>query len=165
MMRAEDLKGWLRRTEEEGEEEEEEEEATRTEGLEGTSNTWHLLVQLIRHIWDTGEIPSQMLLTVTILIPKGNSGDFSGISLLEVVWKVIKKIIGARFKCVPLHDALHGFRPGRGCGTGIMKVKLVAQLGSLEQCLFWCLPGFHEGLRCNGSRQISQDSARVRIAL
>ena len=51
------------------------------------------------------------------MIPKGNSGDFHGINLLEVVWKVIKKIIGARLKCVPLYDALHGFRPGRGYGT------------------------------------------------
>ena len=34
-------------------------------------------------------------------------------------------------KCVPLHDALHGFRLGRGCSAAIMEKKLAAQLGSL----------------------------------
>ena len=104
--------------------------------LEGAGDTWRLLVRLIQHIWDTGEILPQMLLTVIVLILRGNSGDFSGMGLLEVVWKVIKKIINARLKCVLLHVVLHGFRPGHGCGTGIMEVKLAAQLGSLEQCPF-----------------------------
>ena len=92
---------------------------------------------MVRHIWNTGEIPARMLLTIVVLIPKGNSGDFRGIGLLEVVWKVVERIIDARLKCVPLHDALHGFRKGRGCGTGIMEVKLAQQLGSLEQCPFY----------------------------
>ena len=74
----------------------------------------------MQHIWDTGEIPAQMLLTIIVLIPKGNSGDFRGIGLLEVIWKVIEKVIDTRLKCVPLHDALHGFRPGRGCSTAII---------------------------------------------
>ena len=51
-----------------------------------------MLVRLIRHIWDTGEIPAQMLLTVVVLIPKGTSGDFRGIGLLEVVWNVVERI-------------------------------------------------------------------------
>ena len=68
-----------------------------------------------------------------MLTPKENSGDFHGIGLLEVAWKVIKKIIDTRLKCVNLQDALHGFQPGRGCGTEIMEVKRVAELGSLEQ--------------------------------
>ena len=59
----------------------------RTKGLEGAGNTWRLLVRLIKHIWDTGEIPPQMLFTVIMLIPKGNSGDFSEL----VVWKVVIK--------------------------------------------------------------------------
>ena len=57
--------------------------------------------------------------------------------MLEVVWKVIERVIDARLKCVPLHDALHGFRPGRSCRTGIMEVKLAQQLASLEQSPFF----------------------------
>ena len=155
MMRAEHLKAWLRRAEEE----EEEAEREGTEGLEGAGDTWRLLVRLVKHIWDTGEIPSQMLLTIIVLIPKGNSGDFRGIGLLEVVWKVIEKIIDARLKCVPLHDALHGFRPGRGCSTTIMEVKLAAQLGCLKQCPFWSLTSRagSDGRRRRWRRRVSKD--------
>ena len=78
-----------------------------------------------------------MLLTIVILIPKGNSGNFRRIGLLEVIWKVIEHVINARIKCVPLHDALHGFRPGRSCGTGIMEAKMAQQLTGFEQCPFY----------------------------
>ena len=50
---------------------------------------------------------------------------------------MIERIIDAKLKCVPLHNALHGFRPERSCGTGIMEVKLAQQLTSLEQCPFF----------------------------
>ena len=94
------------------------------------------MVWLIQHIWDTREIPTRMLLTIVALIPKGTSEDFCRIRLLEVVWKIVDRVIGVRLKCVPLHNALHGFRTGRGCSTGIMEVKLAHQLGSLEQSPF-----------------------------
>ena len=49
-----------------------------------------------------------MLLTTIMLILKGNSGDFRGIGLLDVVWKIIENIIDARLKCIiTLHDLLH----------------------------------------------------------
>ena len=75
-----------------------------------------------------------MLFTIIILIPKGNSGDFRGIGLLEVLWKIIEKILDARLQLIPLHDCLHGFRKKRGCGTGIMEAKLAQQLAFIEQC-------------------------------
>ena len=69
-----------------------------------------------------------------VLIPKGNSGDFRGIGLLEVIWKVLEKVIDARLSStIDLYDALHGFRAGRGCGTGIMEAKLAQQLAFIEQ--------------------------------
>ena len=77
-----------------------------------------------------------MLLVIVVLIPKGNSGNFCRIGLLEVVLKVIKPVISARLNCVQLHNALHGFMPECSCGTGIMEVKLAQQLASFEQCLF-----------------------------
>ena len=55
-MRAEDLKDWLR-----GAGEEEETEAEGTEGFRGRGDEWRLLVKLVQHIWETGEIPHQML--------------------------------------------------------------------------------------------------------
>ena len=81
-----------------------------------------MLPRLVQHIWDTGEIPQKMLLIIIILM---------------VIWKVIERIIYARLKCVLLHDALHGFRTGRSCSTGIMELKLAQQLAGLEQCSFF----------------------------
>ena len=87
---------------------------------------------MINQIWETGEIPCQMLWTIVVLIPKGNSGDFRGIWFLEVLWKVIEKVLDSRLSSIDLHDYLHGFRAGRGCGTGIMEAKLVQQLAYIE---------------------------------
>ena len=76
-MRAEEMRGWLRNAELE----------ETQEGYVGAGDNWRLLVQLITTIWDTGEIPRQMLWMIVVLIPKGNSGDFRGIGLLEVLWR------------------------------------------------------------------------------
>ena len=93
-----------------------------------------MLVKLVQHIWETGEIPYQMLRVIVVLIPKGSSGDYLGIGLLEVVWKSIERVVDARLSKIELHDALHGFRATRGCGTGIMEAKLVQRLVYQEQC-------------------------------
>ena len=90
-------------------------------------------MRLCEHIWLTGEIPQRMLLAVVVLIPKGTSGDFRGIGLLEVVWKLLERVLDARLSEIDLHDYLHGFRAKRGCGTGIMEAKLLQQLAFREQ--------------------------------
>ena len=87
-MRAEDLKEWLR-----GMESEERAQSKGEAGLEGAGDCWRLLVRLCQHIWRTGEIPQRMLLAIVVLIPKGSSGDFKGIGLLEVVWKLLERVL------------------------------------------------------------------------
>ena len=84
-----------------------------------------------------------MLWTIMVLIPKGNSEDFRRIGLLEVIWKVLEKVIDAQLSStIDFHDALHGFRAGRGCGTGIMEAKLAQQLAFVEQRpLYRIFPG------------------------
>ena len=74
------------------------------EGYEGAGDSWQLLLKLIRHIWDTGEIPRQMLLIIVVLIPKGNSGDYRGIELLEVIWKLVERILDERMSAIEVHD-------------------------------------------------------------
>ena len=128
-MRAEDLKEWLR-----GAEEEEKAEKEGIEGYKGRGDRWRLLLRLVENIWESGEIPRQMLRMIVVLIPKGTSGDFRGIGLLEVIWKLIERVIDERLSKIELHDCLHGFRAKRGCGTGIMEAKLVQQLAYREQC-------------------------------
>ena len=127
-MRTEDLKAWLR-----GMENEEEAAKKGESGYTGAGDRWRLLVKLCEHVWETGNIPRQMLLTMVVLTPKGNSGEFRGIGLLEVIWKLLERVLDERLSEIELHDFLHGFRAKRGCGTGIMEATLLQQLAAREQ--------------------------------
>ena len=73
---------------------EREEEAKREgeEGHEGAGDTWRLFVRLLQHVWDKGEIPRQMLLSVVVVIPKG-SNDYCGIGLLGVAGKILEVVL------------------------------------------------------------------------
>ena len=44
-----------------------------------------------------------MLWMIMVLIPKGSSGDFCGIGLLDVIWKLIE-VINERLPKIKLHD-------------------------------------------------------------
>ena len=47
--------------------------------------------------------------------PEREGGGYWGIGLVEVVWKVCATLVICRIKrSVTLHDALNGFRVGRG---------------------------------------------------
>ena len=58
----------------------------------GNGDNWRNLVSLIQIIWDTGEIPQQMVWMVVVLLPKGG-GNYRGIWLLEPFWKSIEVIM------------------------------------------------------------------------
>ena len=63
-----------------------------------------------------------------VLIPK-SVGGYRGIVLVEVIWKVCLLIMNNRIQQnINLHDALHGFRQGRGMGTATMEAKLTQKL-------------------------------------
>jgi hypothetical protein len=56
-------------------------------------------------------------------------GKYRGIAILEVVYKLVAKIIERRLSSkIKFHDAVHGYRPGRGTGTAIIETKLLMQL-------------------------------------
>ena len=68
-----------------------------------------------------------------VLIPKGK-GDYRGIGLGEVMWKVVVAIINCHFTAsITYHDFLHGFRAGRGTGTATLEAKLFQQLEALRE--------------------------------
>ena len=74
-----------------------------------------------------------MLWSTVVLLPKGN-GDYQGISLLEMSWKIIELIINWRITSkVNFRDALHGFRAKRGTGTACIEEKLPQQLSKMVQ--------------------------------
>jgi hypothetical protein len=116
-IRGEHLKGWLARAHLE----------------EGDSSNWLRLVELVQLAFRTGELPDQMAWSVMVLLPKGG-GDYRGIGLVEVIWKLIASIINARLKVtINFHDTLHGFRAGRGTGTATIEAKLCQQMATIQQ--------------------------------
>ena len=68
-----------------------------------------------------------------VLIPKGR-GDYRGIGLMEVVWKVVAVIINQRLTAsITYHEFLHGFRAGSGTGTTTLEAKLRHQLAAMME--------------------------------
>eukprot|EP00978_Attheya_sp_CCMP212_P026821 scaffold88940_cov68-Attheya_sp.AAC.2 len=65
------------------------------------------------------------------------SGNYRGIGLVEVIWKLIAIIINARLLKVTInfHDTLHlhGFRDRRGTRTATIKAKLYQQMATMQQ--------------------------------
>ena len=54
----------------------------------GDFHLWLNLVEIIQFRWDNWSISTELGLTVMLLIPKINV-DTLGISLIELVWKVV----------------------------------------------------------------------------
>ena len=53
------------------------------------------LVDIVHHMWSTGEIPQELGWTVLVLIPKGTT-DTRFVGLLETLWKVVEALIDTR---------------------------------------------------------------------
>ena len=67
-----------------------------------------------------------------VLIPKWK-GEFWGIGLVEVTWKLMTVILHRRLTTgILLQDVLHGFREGRCTGTATLEAKLVQQLAAMR---------------------------------
>ena len=68
-----------------------------------------------------------------VLIPKGEK-EYRGIGLVEVLWKVVAEILHLRLTtAITYHNALHGFRAGRGAGTATLEAKLLHQLAAMRE--------------------------------
>ena len=78
------------------------------------------LVDIVQHMWLTGDIPQELGWTVLVLIPKVTT-DTRGIGLIDTLWKMVEALIDTRIcASLQLHAFLHGFRDGRGIGTAII---------------------------------------------
>jgi Reverse transcriptase (RNA-dependent DNA polymerase) len=66
---------------------------------------------------------------ILVLIPKGVPDQYRGIALLEVIYKLVSAIFNQRISGeIQYHQAVHGFRKGRGTGTAIIEAKLRMQM-------------------------------------
>ena len=94
---------------------------------------WKKVVMIIQSAFATGDMPQDLLYGILVLIPKSTPGQFRGIALLEIMYKLISAICNSRIMThIRFDDAIHGFRPGRGTGTAIMEAKLLMQLHCRE---------------------------------
>jgi hypothetical protein len=93
----------------------------------GLGHKWQVFVKMMQAVWEQGSVPEQMRWEIIVLLPKGG-GDYNGIGLLELFWKVVEKIMVARFASIKFHDGLHGGLWGRGTGTATIEAKLAQSL-------------------------------------
>jgi Reverse transcriptase (RNA-dependent DNA polymerase) len=90
---------------------------------------WTKLLKIIEMAFTGVDIPSSFCNGILVLFPKNVSGEYRGIALLEVLYKLISSIINRRLvNGIKWHDAIHRFRTGRGTGTAIIEAKLRMQL-------------------------------------
>ena len=95
---------------------------------------WEKLVRIIELSFLKAEVPEAFANAVLVLIPKSAPGEFRGIALLEVIYKLCTTIIAQRIQDrVKFHDSIHGFRRGRGTSTAIIETKLRMQLAYRQQ--------------------------------
>ena len=99
---------------------------------------WEKLLEIVRLAFVEGEIPQAFSQGIFVLILKDKAGEFRGIALLEIIYKLISSIINRRLsEMIVLDDVLHGLRANRGTSTAIMEAKLLAQLRCrLDEPLF-----------------------------
>ena len=94
---------------------------------------WLCLVDIVQHIWRTGEIPQELGWTVLVLIPKSTT-NIRGFRLLETLWKVVEVLINTCISAsLHMHDVLHGFRSRRGTGTDIIELNIAQDLACIDQ--------------------------------
>ena len=64
------------------------------------------MVDLVQTAFWEGELAEETTWQAVVLIPKGK-GDYRGIGLVEVMWKVVSVILNLRFtSSITYHDAL-----------------------------------------------------------
>ena len=91
------------------------------------------VVEIIQMAFQDGELEEEVTWQAVVLIPKGK-GEYRGIGLVEVMWKVVAVILNCRLtSSITFHDVLHGFRAGRGTGTATLEAKLLQQLAAMRE--------------------------------
>ena len=111
-----------------GEEAKEERENTAVD-----MSNWEKVVALEREAFGEGLLAEEAMWQAVVIIPKGK-GDYRGISLMEVMCKVVEEILNFRLtSSITYHDLLHRFRAGRGKGNSTLEAKLLHKLAALRE--------------------------------
>jgi hypothetical protein len=108
-MLAEDIKKWLRGITLE-------EDPEKGPDNVGEGDNWCLLIGLIQAIWTKGKILQQLTWVIVVLLPKGG-GDYRGISLLELLWKVVERIMDQQLNALPSWTTHQATTAGSSLGS------------------------------------------------
>ena len=89
---------------------------------------WYQVVAIIQTAFRDGWIPAECACKTVFILPKGK-GELRGRSIVKFIWNMVSIVVNLQIGTeVNFHDALHGFRAGRGEGTASLKAKLLYQL-------------------------------------
>ena len=70
--------------------------------------------------------------------PMEKNGDFSGIILVEVLWKIMTSLLNCRLmEGITFHDVQYGFQAGRGMGTASHEAKMTQQLTDMREAVLF----------------------------
>ena len=91
------------------------------------------MVDITQTAFREGKLAEEATWQTVVIIPKGKR-EFRGIGLMEVNWKVVAVILHLQLTAgIKFHDALHGFREGRGTGASTLKSKPLQQLAAMRE--------------------------------
>ena len=90
--------------------------------LGSTDAGFALVRDMVLHFWTTEQVPPEWEIGLLKILPKkgdlSQPGNYRGIMLLEVAYKIVGNLLLARLKPIKEglpHEPQCGFRPERGC--------------------------------------------------
>ena len=106
---------------------------------------WERVVALVRADFGEGLLAEVAMWKAVVLITKGK-GEYCGINLVEVMWKVVAAILNGRLTAsITYHYFLHGFRACCGIGATTLEAKLIQKLAAFrEEVLYLILLDLHK---------------------
>ena len=74
------------------------------------ATNWQKVVAIVQAAFRDGTLAEECTWQVVVLIPKGKSGNFRGIGLVEVIWKTMSSLLNFQVtEEIIFHDVLHSF--------------------------------------------------------
>ena len=102
------------------------------------ATNWLKVVAIIQEGFHDGTLSKECMWETVVLITKGESRDFRGVGLVEVLWNTFTSLLNYQLTtAIKLHDVLHGFWAGQGRGTSALESKILEQiLATINAVLF-----------------------------
>ena len=95
------------------------------------------MVRIVQVMFSYGTVTEEILWATMVLLPTGEGG-YRSIGVVEELCKMCSVVYNCCLKrSAVLHDALHGFREGRGAGTVTLEAKLEQKLSGILRNLFF----------------------------